>query len=284
MPTIQSLKKQLRGIRSTRKLTKAMRTVSTIKFSKLNTVYGQYSAYGNRCRKIYDQYGEVLLKALQESEVSAPAAVIVMASNKGLCGSFNAEVLNFASEELSRLGEVRLFACGKKAVRFFRGQNRPIEKEYILNDIPSYEESNALLEDILNLRRSGSVSKVYVIYSKYDNMMSQTPVVCELFSAGDAKEEESILFVPDRRTIMEKTALTIFRSMFYELVLESALGVQAATLMTMRSAFDTATQVCAQLEGQINRKRQSAVTADVIETSSEREESFSDTAIALGDV
>lgn len=272
MPSIQSLKKQLRGIRSTQKLTKAMKTIATVKFSKLNTIYNQYSAYGKQCQKMFDLYGESFVDSIGKSDPNAPVAVIVMASNKGLCGSFNSELLTFAREELQKFDNYLLFACGKKAINFFKAKKIPIEKEYILSDIPSYEESSLLIDEISELRKCGKVSDIYLIYPKYSNVMKQKPTVNELFSSKNSNDNNSVLFVPNRNTIVKKTAKTVFRAMFYGLVLEAALGAQAATLMTMRAAYDTATEYRFLLESLINRKRQSAVTADVIETSSERTE------------
>lgn len=267
MPSIQSLKKQLKGIRSTQKLTKAMKTVSTVKFSRLNALYGQYSGYGKRCEEVFERHRESFLEAVRLTNPSAPPAVIVMASNKGLCGSFNTEVLSFAGEELLKFDSYYLIACGKKAARYLKGKNLPPREEYVLNDVPSFRESSLLLDNVIELRSLGKISEVYVIYPQYANMLTQTPAVSRLFPASSGQEEESVLFVPDRRTVADTAAKTVFRGMFYRYVLEAALGAQAATLMTMRSAYDTATEYCAVLEGEINRKRQSAVTADVIETS-----------------
>ncbi len=269
MPAIQSLKKQLRGIRSTQKLAKAMKTISAVKFSKLNGIYNSYSEYSIQCKKIFEQYSRELLDSLREADPSAPPAVIVFSSNKGLCGNFNSAILNFAREELARLDSAFLIACGKKAIGYFNGKKLRPDREYVLDDIPSYEQSNSLLNDIIELRSSGRVSDVYIIYPEYTNMMRQTPTVCRLFSPAESESSETVLFVPDRSTIATKTAKTILRAMFYKIILESAIGAQAATLLTMRSAYDTATEHCAQLEGHINRLRQNAVTADVIETSAE---------------
>lgn len=272
MPSIQSLKKQLRGIRSTQKLTKAMKTIATVKFSKLNTAYNQYSEYGKQCEEMFDLYGSGFVDSIFNADSDAPVAVIVMSSNKGLCGSFNSELLNFAREELSEFENYLLFACGKKAINFFKAKKIPVEKEYILGDIPSYEESSLLIDEISEMRKCGKISDIYLIYPKYTNVMKQKPTVHKLFSSKNSDDEKSVLFVPDRNTIIEKTAKTVFHSMFYGLVLETALGAQAATLMTMRAAYDTATEYRFLLESLINRKRQSAVTADVIETSGERTE------------
>lgn len=270
MPAVQNLKKQLRGIRSTRKLTKAMKTVSTVKFSKLNGIYGQFSAYGKECEKIYAKYEASFVKVLSAKDESAPTLIVVMCSNKGLCGSFNSELLSFAYSRIENCKSFILATVGKKAADFFKNKNIPIEKEYVFDDVPTYSDSDMLLSDIALWRSQGKVSDVLVFYPKYINMMLQKPCECSLFCSKKAEEDDfSLLFAPDRESVINKTAMTVFGSMVYELVLETALGAQAATLMTMRSAFDTATEYCQKLEGEINRLRQSAVTADVIETSGE---------------
>lgn len=272
MLAIQGLKKQLRGIRSTRKLTKAMRTVSTVKFSKLNALYSEYSKYGKLCRKTCKQYGQFFLENAPATNTDAPDLVIVMTSNKGLCGKFNEEILELAEEELMKKDSYRLVACGKKAIHYFKSEKRNIEQTCVWGDVPTYEESSALLENIIAWRREGKVSRVYVIYSKYVNMMTQEPRISELFSVERNDKERSVLFLPDKNTVNRNVATVVFRAMFYEYVLETAFGAQAATLMTMRAAYDTATEYFEELEKRINRMRQSAVTADVIETSAEQEE------------
>lgn len=272
MPALQSLKKQLRGIRSTRKLTKAMKTVATVKFSQLNAVYGQYAAYAGECLRVYENHSAALLATVPAADPSAPSAVVVMAANKGLCGAFNAEVLGFSLEKIEEIGEHLLFACGKQAVAYFREKGVPMEKIHIFADVPEYSQSAALLDELVSMRREGKISRVYVIYPHYANMMVQTPTVFELFPEPGEEGDIEPLFVPAKETVVQKAAQTIFRAMFHRFVLETATGAQAATLMTMRSAYDTATEYCDQLEGEINRKRQSSVTADVLETSGERGE------------
>lgn len=272
MPAIQSLKKQLKGILSTKKLTKAMKTVSTVKFSKLNGVYSEYSNYGKAVEDILNSFGADFLSIAEANDSSAPAAVIVIASNKGLCGNFNAELLNFALEEIEKIGSSYIIACGKKAISFLKNKKISVKKEYVFDDVPLYDDAASLLEELLKLRKSGEISRVYVVYSKYKNMMLQTPTLVDFFNVSSSENETAALFVPDKQTVMHKIVKNAFKAKFYELVLESAIGAQAATLMTMRSAYDTATEYAESLEKEINRVRQSAVTADVITTSAERDE------------
>ena len=272
MPAIQSLKKQLRGIKSTQKITKAMKTVATVKFSQLNAVYAQYAEYGERCSSVYSKFGAAMLDTVRASDENAPAAVVIMASNKGLCGSFNSELLNFAAAELEKLGEHIIIACGKMAIAHFREKNISVAKEYVFEDVPDHSESRRLLDDLICWRLAGKISRVFVIYPDYKNMMKQIPAIRELFAPVEDCGEDMTLLVPDRNTVVEKTAKPVFHAILHKLILETAVGAQAATLMTMRSAYDTASDYCEQLEGEINRKRQSSVTADVLETAGEHEE------------
>ncbi len=270
MPAIQTFKKQLRGIRSTQKLTKAMKTVATVKFSKLNSIYGGYSLYSEQCKKMLLRHGEELLIPLGKEDPFAPEAFVIFTGNKGMCGSYNSEILSFAKDMIDANPKHLVFACGKKAVSYLKAKGIDIDYEYSFSDIPSYEESTQLLMDLVDLRKQGKISKVHVIYKKYVNMMHQKTAMFELFSVSDDAVHDSSLLIPDQETIIKQTARNVFNAILYELCLETALGVWAATLMTMRTAYDTALERCEELETQINRMRQSAITADVIETSAEQ--------------
>ena len=271
MPAIQVLKKKLRGIQSTQKISKAMKTISSIKISQLTTVYNNYDEYGKQCEKLYEEYQSDLLGALPPMNENAPVCYIVIASNKGLCGGFNSDLLTFANEEIENSEKEHiLIAVGKQAITYFNNKHIEYENSFIFNDIPDYSDALLLLNNVIELRKSQKISSVKVIYQKYSNMMKQTPCVQELFCDNNIKPGESkTLLMPDKQMVIENVAPVIFQSIFYKLLLEVALGANASTLMTMRSAYDTATEYCEQLESEINRQRQSAVTADVLETASE---------------
>lgn len=246
-----------------------MRTVATVKFSRLNGIFAEFSEYGRKCREVYEQYEASFAAAFPVKDKNAPALVVVIAANKGMCGSFNAELLSFARDCLKDYNGCQLVCVGQKATAYFTAKGFNIAKSYRFGDVPTLEESAQLLDYIADQRSRGLASEVKIIYPEYKNMMQQRPTLCSLFATEKCDLDTGVLFLPDKESMIEETARTVFASMLFELVLESALGVQAATLMTMRSAYDTATEYCIKLEGQINRLRQSAVTADVIETSNQ---------------
>ena len=266
MPAIQSLKKQLRSIRSTQKLTKAMKTISTVKFAKLNEIYSHYSAYGHECEKMFEHYGAVFSEILSESNPDAPACVLVISSNKGLCGNFNTELLKFFSENIREFDSPVIMACGKKAISYCKNRKMVLQKEYILNDVPDYSDCCRIFDDIITLRKEGKISQVYVVYQQYHNMLRQSPAITKLFSSEQNADSHSAEFIPDKKTVILKIAQNMYKASMYEIFIEASIGAQAATLMTMRSGYDTATEYVESLEREINHLRQSAVTADVITT------------------
>lgn len=273
MSTTQLLKKKLRGIRSTQKITKAMKTISSIKLSQLTALYDDYNDYGKCCENMYLEYRDELLDTLPPAAPLAPVCFVVIASNKGLCGGFNSELLSYAMEEIKKQGSCVILACGKKAITYFENHHIPCEATFVFDDVPGYDDGNTILNEIIRLRQAQKISTVKVIFQKYTNMMRQSPVTVELFSREHMKKEPEnqgeYLLIPDKKTVIDSIAPNEFQSILYKYLLEVALGAQASTLMTMRSAYDTATEYCMQLEGEINRKRQSEVTADVIETAAE---------------
>lgn len=271
MPTIQTLKKKLQVILSTKKITQAMKTASTVKYSKLAAQYSDFARYEEQCSNMYQTYRDDINSVFLPKNPNAPVLYIVLSSNKGMCGNFNTELLLFF-EDIFRKQKAPavVFCCGKKGIDYFDNKKIPYNEAFVFDDIPSFSVASELFEKTMKLVKNGDVSDVKIVYPKYINTMKQRPVCDDLlsFDEGEPKGEEP-LYVPDKQTVINSTAEKILVSILYKKILETALGAQAATLTTMRSAYDTACEYSTQLEMQINRKRQSQVTADVIEISSE---------------
>ncbi len=267
MATVQQLKKKLQTIRSTAKVTRAMKTASTVKFSKLSAIYSEYGKFADEHLRLYEAYRNEFNAAIKRSNPDAPCCYVVITSNKGMCGSFNTELLSFFSE-IEDKGAV--ISCGKTGNEFFAKKEITTLRNFIFDDIPDYAQVQELFRYLCSLAEDGVISAVKTVYPEYSNMIKQSPVCKDLFSYEKTETDgEAPLFVPDKETVIKNTAEAIFLSILYKRFLETALGAQAATLTAMRSAYDTACEYSAKLETEMNRKRQSQVTADVIEISSE---------------
>ena len=270
MATVQYLKKKLRGIRSTQKLSKAMKTAATVKYSRLSSAFSEYSEYENNCRTLYEEHSSEWTKSFPKAAENAPVCLVIIGSNKGMCGGFNAELAAFAENKVAEHKNCVSLVCGKQAIAHFAEKGLPMSEQFVFDDVPTLAQSTALIDRIYNGLLSGEFSAVKLIFSKYENMMHQVPTIIDLFiAAGETEETDSLLFIPDKQTVISGTLKTVISALIFRRVLETALGAQAATLMTMRSAYDTATELCDELEAEINRKRQSRVTADVLETAVE---------------
>lgn len=271
MPTIQNLKKKLQVIHSTKKITQAMKTASTVKYSKLAALYADFSKYEEQCSTMYKTYREDINSIFSSQNTDAPELYVLLSSNKGMCGNFNTDVLGFFEKKFrEQQNQPIVFCCGKKGVEYLDKKRIPYNESFVFDDIPSVSVATEFFEKIIKLIENGVVSDVKIIYPKYVNTMKQYPVCEDLLTFDDDTQKgEDPLFVPDKQTVIHSTAEKILVSILYRKILETALGAQAATLTTMRSAYDTACEYSDQLEIQINRKRQSQVTADVIEISSE---------------
>ncbi len=268
MATVQSLKKKLQTINSTIKLTRAMKTASTVKYAKLSGIYSEYEKYSGQYGRLYELYRKEINSIFSCKNPDAPCCYVVITSNKGMCGGFNNDVLSFFST-VSEENAV-IISCGKKGTEYFIKKGIERERDFIFDDIPSYDQVKDLLKYLSDMMAEGKISGAKTVYPQYVNMMKQTPVCNDLFAYDEyANKSEEPVFVPDKETVMKNTAEKVFLSVLYKRVLETALGAQAATLTTMRSAYDTACEYSAKLETEMNRKRQSQVTADVIEISSE---------------
>lgn len=267
MATVQSLKKKLQTIRSTTKLTRAMKTAATVKYSKLCGIYGEYEKYADEYLRLYESYHSEFDSVLPSGNPDAPCCYIVIASNKGMCGSFNTELMSFFSS-IYKKGII--VSCGTKANEYFEKKGIETAKNFFFDDMPSYEQAEALFDYVCSLLVEGKASSVKTVYPEYVNMIKQRPVCKDLFSHSENKAgDEPPLFVPDRKTVIKNTAEKIYLCVLYKRILEAALGAHAATLTAMRSAYDTACEYGAALETEMNRKRQSQVTADVLEIASE---------------
>ena len=276
MAATQNLKKKLKSIQATQKLTRAMKNAAAAKFSQLNGIYRSYAVFAGAFDELRREYGPELHAFFARQAPEAPVGVVVLSSNRGMCGGFNAELLSFAGEYLRSLDRpFRLAVCGAQGILYCAEEGLKPEKTFLFSDVPTYTETDVLFSYVMEEVREQRVSEVKIIYPEYINMMTHTPVVTDLFGEDETPEarrhRQNALWVPDRETVLLQIASRWFCSILYEKALKTALGAQAATLLSMRSAYDTAAEYCNTLTAEINRRRQGAVTADVLETSGERE-------------
>ena len=290
MAGLQNLKKKLRSIRATGQLAGAMKTVSAAKYSKIGALNESYAGYAQAARSLREHFGRDFALAFPCGNPEAPEGFLVLSSNRGLCGGYNNELLAEAMRQLRECTRpYRLMVGGKVAESFFQNKGIPVCRAFAVPDVPQYADIQALCGELFDAYLGGEIASVHVVYQHFVNVLTQIPKAETLLpftleggSAGGQSEPlpedmpepaaAGVLCLPDRATVVRAAGLTCFQSRVYAAVLDAASGAQAATMMAMRSAYDNAAQTVASLELEINRRRQSEVTAGVIETSSDFEQ------------
>lgn len=273
MANLQLYKKRLKSIKATGEMASAMKTVASVKYSKLSKIVSETRDYSNACGEILNLVADAAFKREAQS-VEDRDCIVVLSSNRGFCGGYNSELIKYLNSEnrISESGEDPLYiACGKKIQSYFPEKHtRAVSVD--ISDIPTYEEAQSLTQLILDIYRNGEADRVFVIYQKFINMMTQKPCCQQILPHRKPEdvphENDDILYIPDRETFSKSLAFDCLCSEMYGILLSAAAGSQAATVVAMRNACDNASESSQQLELMINRVRQAQVTNSVIETSS----------------
>lgn len=272
---LRTLKKRLQSISTAHQLSSAMKTVSAAKYSRCSRRRASFSAYAAACEEISLRFGNELDPYLSCKSPSAPPLFVVFSSNRGLCGGYNSEILSFTDEKLRSVPGALVISCGKRATAHFAEAGVGLYREIVMPDVPETDtdEFRELFRVIYEGFTGGEFSSVTLIYQKFRNMLSHEPVAETIlpFTESDAtdREKDPLFCFPDRADVLKKSAEICLRAVLYRRVLDAASGAQAATLTAMRTACDNAEETERKITAQISRMRQNAITAGVIETSSE---------------
>lgn len=263
MPSVRSLRNKIKSVGSIKQFTSAMRAVSTAKFSRASDKLRRYKRYAGYCREVAKNSGISMVNL----GTSGTDLYVVFTANRTLCGEFNNEIVKFCRENIP--ANSRIFVCGNWAKQHFNEKSIPFETAIDISDVPEYTEAEKLYNEILSLFYENEVDNVYFVYSKFTNMMKQSPDIVKILPAGaDAVENDDITFIPDKAQVCARVTDKCLTAEIYPYMLEAALSAQAATMMAMRSASDNAETLYSDLQLELGRLRQSIITTDVIETSS----------------
>ncbi len=273
MPSLRSLKNRIKSVKSTKKLTDAMKTVATSKYNTAGTRYRIFNDYYQSCKsmlsRLWTNQAENLWQGRQETNRKC---YVVFTGNSGLCGSYNGDILKYANSLIDNTKGERplVIVCGDWGAVRLKNKNAELVTDFRFDDIPSYEDSEKLALYLIDIWEKGKASSIEFVYQKYRNALVHEPVT-ELFLPFNAQSEEAgenndeCIFEPSKEEILERALLLCLKADVYEKLLSAAEGVQRATLTAMRTASDNSEEMLELLELQLNRMRQASVTTEVIE-------------------
>ena len=271
---ITKIKRQLRSIKSTKKLTNAMLLVSTAKLQKErgrlfanNSYAGVFEEllYKALCARFE---GEETNKFLTQSNIDNPLH-IVFTSNSGLCGSYNMELLKFVEKNISK--QEPIFAIGTYGIRWLMSHDYMVVKQ--IDELNDFHPAtiNKLIDNIMKLYQNDEISSIDIYYTDYVNTLKYEPRIYPLLPIKydrEVMDETDMLLEPSRDEVLDKLIPMYISSQIYEKFLESKISENAARRLAMDGANKNADALINDLEIRYNQARQAAITQEMNEITS----------------
>ncbi len=280
MANLKEVRTRIASVSSTQQITSAMKMVSAAKFRRAqNAILGM--------RPYAAQLAEIVRDIDIEDGVQTPyhetralnnVLLVVVTSNKGLCGAFNSNVIKEASARLQYYRgqgcNVKMITLGKRGSEFFAKQQGLVAEscDDLLDD-PGFDSISALCEKIMTAFCDKQYDCVEIIYNQFKNSLTQIlsterflPVTAGERSAksGETKRNDYI-YEPGKEQIMREMIPMTLRSQFYRVVLDSLAAEHGARMTAMQKATDNATELLKDLRLSYNKARQAAITNEIIE-------------------
>jgi F-type H+-transporting ATPase subunit gamma len=286
MATVQDLKRRIRSIRNTRKITKAMELVASARLRRAQARIEAMRPYADRMMELMVGTARAStslqgLTLLQRREVKT-AAIVPLTGDRGLAGAFNAQVLRHAfalERELRGEGvDVRWLVAGKKGRSTLTFRRYELDAAWIgFSDRPAYSDAQTIAHAAAELYESGEVDRVVLVYNEFVSALVQRvverdvlPIPEELLERKDEEAEERALlgdfiYEPEPEEILQRLLPVYVETELYRALLESAASEQGARMTAMRNASGNAGELISSLTLEMNRARQAEITQEILE-------------------
>jgi F-type H+-transporting ATPase subunit gamma len=281
MAKTRELKRRIRSIGKTRQITKTMEMVSTSKLKRASDRVHAARPYAVRLGAVISRLIDPELRAryplLRQPETIRRAAVVVITSNRGLAGAFNANLIREARSLIRRLRdggvEVEIHAVGKKGVNFFRYKKEPLASGRIdVGDRPTVEDAVSIIDPLRLDFENGRLDEVHVVHAQFRSAVSTPPATLKVLPvrADDAAADpraagQSYILSPSADEILNQLLPLYVRNSIYRALVETAAAEHGARRSAMKNATDNAGDMLDRLNRTYNRARQAQITQEIAE-------------------
>lgn len=285
MASLKEVRNRIVSVGSTQQITKAMKMVSAAKLRRAQDAIIQMRPYANKLREILQNLSTSLENA--ESGFTKPREVknvllVVITSNRGLAGAFNANVIKranlLARTEYSNK-QVSVIGIGKKGNDFFKkteyyikGTDLPRNLNELFDNL-TFDRVSAVAEKIMDVYLKGQFDKVELVYNQFKNAAVQTTMVEQFLPVEPPKNDNSVskpqqhdyIFEPNKEEIVKDLIPLSLKTQFYKAVLDSHASEHGARMTAMHKATDNAGALIKELKLTYNKARQAAITNEILE-------------------
>ena len=283
MANARALDKRRKSIRNIRKITRTMELIATARFKKAMDRAAAITAYTDQLSKIVSSLAaagtEVQHPLLESREQPQTACVLVLSSNRGLCGAYNGNVLRTAVPRIEELresiGNVVVDASGKRGLTGLKYRGFETDQAFTeFEDQPAYDDVEKVANGYLEKYITGQIDRLDVVYTKFISTSRQFATVETLLpfgsldndsgeTASEAKGEYE--FLPSAESILEEIVPTSFKAKLFKFFLDAAVSEQVARMIAMKAATESAGDMIKELSMTYNRARQSQITGEIME-------------------
>ena len=284
MAGTKEIRLKIKSVQNTRKITKAMEMVAASKMRKAQDRMRQFRPYGDKIRNIVAHLAmanpEYRPPALQKRDTIKSAGIILVTTDKGLCGGLNTNIQRAVLQRIKELDaqgvKVHTTAIGNRGFGFLQRLNASIVSHYVqIGDRPHMEKLIGPVKALIDMYADGRIDAVYVAFSRFVNTMKQEPVIEQLLplsaeSLLQSEEEKrayswDYIYEPDAPAVIDALLVRYAESLIYQAVAENMASEQSARMVAMKAASDNAKKLIEELQLIYNKTRQAGITKEISE-------------------
>ncbi len=276
----KEIRGKIKSVENTKKITKAMEMVAASKMRKAQDRMRAARPYAEKVRNIAAHLGQAnpeYVHPFMKANDAKAAGMIVVTTDKGLCGGMNTNVLRAVTSKLRDLQtagvQAQAVAIGNKGLGFLNRVGAKVVAQSIgLGDTPHLDKLIGPVKVLLDAYAEGKINAVYLAYTKFINTMKQESVVEQLLplsseqlQATKSGHDWDYIYEPDAQSVIDELLVRYVESLIYQAVAENMASEQSARMVAMKAATDNAGNVINELKLVYNKTRQAAITKELSE-------------------
>ena len=277
----REIRNKIKSVQNTRKITKAMEMVAASKMRKAQERMRRSRPYGDKVRNIAAHLAaanpEYRHPFLVRRETFKAAGLVLVTTDKGLCGGLNTNILRMTVQRLRELeksgAKVQVTAIGTKGLGFMQRIGAKVVSQAVhLGDAPQLDKLIGPIKLQLDAYAAGEIDAVYIAYTRFINTMKQESVIEQLLPLDPHRLEDTkrdyawdYLYEPNAQTVLDDLLLRYVEALVFQAVAENMASEQSARMVAMKSASDNAKKVIGELQLSYNKARQAAITKELSE-------------------
>ncbi len=275
----KEIRTKIKSVENTRKITKAMEMVAASKMRKAQDRMRASRPYAEKIRNVAAHLSfanpEYKHPYLIKRDVVKNVGLIVVSSDKGLCGGLNTNMLRLSVNQMknweSEGKAIAVSAIGNKGFSFMNRVGANVKSHIIgLGDVPHLENLIGTIKVMLDMYEAGEIDQLYISYTKFINTMKQEPVMEQLLplsgeQLGSPKGHWVYIYEPEAKPVVDQLMTRYIESLVYNAVAENMASEQSSRMVAMKSASDNAKEVIGDLKLVYNKARQAAITKEISE-------------------